>query len=87
MDFHLPDIEGHFGNEASDPVDVQFGRLDFAIEQLDLTLISPLFQKKPKAEDSFPPGPTDLDSRLQALVPTQTTCSSPSSQGLFWWKK
>jgi len=46
MDLHLPDMEGHLGADdlELDPIDVDFGRLDFEISQVDL-VISP-FQRR-----------------------------------------
>ena len=74
MDFQLPDIEGHLGNEGNnDPVDVQFGRLDFSIDQIDITLSSPFFTKARSLDP--PPGPA-------ALPPITSSSSSPAAAPL-----
>lgn len=83
MDFALPDIEGHLGsNGHNDPVDVQFGRLDFSIDQLDLTLMSPFFAKI-KSVETLP------SAERERSIPAEPTEPNRTSRIFGWlpWKK
>jgi hypothetical protein len=91
MDFALPDIEGHLGNEGNDPVDVQFGRLEFQIDQIDFTLTSPFYRKpkeiKPLSTVAASPKPNAFPPPTEA--PGDAAQASPAKPSnvlsLFRW--
>ncbi|KAF5830162.1 hypothetical protein DUNSADRAFT_14939 [Dunaliella salina] len=82
MDLHLPDMEGHLGANELDlePVDIDYGRLDFEISQVDMVLESPLWRTRPSSAASAQSADQGGHTTRQSLPGAEADLEGSSKQ-------